>query len=333
MSIDGMPQFTSPQEAPKVEMPEIVITPEQKEILESAEKFAEHLISRFPQVDENRRMIIEVDEKGSTVELPELPESIQTEPMMNYYLSGSLATLLLSRAEEFTEIDENQIPGVRESQTRTIPESARQILATFARPIGDLDYVPTDFYKGKQSHVQNSWGKISSEEYQQMRTKFLWKGGGGPKFDEIPEEAKKCLKRGETQLSIMVDPVESYGARRVAKVAIAGKEYFIARPDTIFAYKVLHLLQGYEQKPEKFNVDFGKLLSAMKEMYSEDELLQMTTQILTDYENAMEASHRRFYEDNESKPYDPKIPAYIRRVSDNPQLSPEIKTILERLKK
>lgn len=327
-----MSQFTPPQETPKAETPEREITPEQKEILESAEKFAEHLTSHFPQVDENRRMIIEVDEKGTTVELPELPESIQTEPMMNYYLSGSLATMLLSRAEQFTEIDESQMPGVQEGQTRTIPESARQTLATFARPIEDLDYVPTDFYSGKKAHVQNSWGKVSSEEYQQMRAKFLWKGGG-PKFDEIPEEAKKCFKRGETQLSIMVDPVESYGARRVAKVAVAGKEYLVARPDTIFAYKVLHLLQGYEQKPEKFNADFGKLLSAMKEMYSEDELLQITTQILTDYENAMEASHRRFYEGDESKPYDPKIPAFVKRVLVNLQLSTEIRAILERLKK
>lgn len=332
MSIEEMSQFTPPQETSKSEMPEREVTPEQKEILESAEKFAEHLISLFPQVDENRRIVIEVDEKGTTVELPELPELIQTGPMMNYYLSGSLATMLLSRTEQFTEIDESQMPGVKEGQARTIPESARQILATFARPIGDLDYVPTDFYSGKKALVQNSWGKVSSEEYQQMRAKFLWKGGG-PKFDEIPEEAKKCLKRGETQLSIMVDPVESYGARRVAKVAVAGKEYFVARPDTIFAYKVLHLLQGYEQKPEKFNADFGKLLSAMKEIYSEDELLQITTQILTDYENATEASHRRFYEDDESKPYEPKIPAFAKRVLANPQLSPEIKMILERLKK
>lgn len=330
-NFEPQPQSTSP-EAPKAERSEIEIKPEQREILKSAEKFAEHLTSRFPQVDQNRRMIIEVDEKGATVELPELPESIQSEPIMNYYLSGSLATMLISRAEHFTEIDESHMPGVKEGQTRDIPENARHILATFARPVGDLDYVPSDFYSGKKAHVQNSYGKVSSEEYQQMRTKYLWKGGG-PKFEEIPDEARKCLKRGETQLSIMVDPVESYGARRVAKVVVAGKEYFVARPDTIFAYKVLHLLQGYEQKPEKFNADFGKLLSAMKEMYSEDELLQITTQILSDYENAMEASHRRFYEGDEAKPFEHKIPAFAKRVLGNQDITSEIRGVVERVEK
>lgn len=331
-NFESQSQFTPPQESPIAKKPEREITQEQKEILESAEKFAEHLTSRFPQVDENRRMVIEIDDEGTTVELPELPESMQTEPMMNYYLSGSLATMLLSRAEQFIEIDESQMPGVREGQSRAIPESARQILATFARPIGDLDYVPTDFYSGKKAHVQNSYGKVSSEEYQQMRTKFLWKGGA-PKFDEIPEEATKCLKRGETQLSIMVDPVESYGARRVAKITVAGKEYFVARPDSIFAYKVLHLLQGYDQKPEKFNADFGKLLSAMKEMYSEDELLQITFQILTDYESAMEASHRRFYDGDEAKPYEHKIPVFAKRVLGNQSITPEIRGVIERVQK
>ena len=69
----------------------------------------------------------------------------------------------------------------------------------------------------------------------------------------------------------------------------------------------------------------------MQEMYTEKELLQITNQILTDYENAMEASHRRFYKSDESKPYVPQIPALVKRTLDNPQLSPEIRTILENL--
>lgn len=330
MNIEEASPFFPPQETPKMEKLEKEITPEQKEILESAEKFAEYLTSRFPQVDENRRLIVELYNNRNTVELTELPEAIQSNPMLNYYLSGSLATMLLSRAEQFTEIDESQIPGLQEGQTRPIPESVRQILATFARPIGDLDYIPTDFYDGKKTHVQNSYGKVSSEEYQKMRGKFLWKGGG-PKFDELPDETKKCLKQGETQLCVMIDPVESYGAKRVAKITVAGKDYFIARPDTIFAYKILHLLQAYEQKPGKFNADFGKLLLAMQEMYTEKELLQITNQILADYENAMEASHRRFHENDESKPYVPQIPTLVKRTLGNSQLSPEIKTILENL--
>ncbi len=327
-------QFISGQKRQERKKSEIKITPEQKEILESAVKFAEYIVSRFPQIDENRRIIIEVSEEGPTVELPEMPEFIETVLMMlNYYFSGSLATMLLSMAEQFTEIDESELPGIKEGQTRTIPESAREILATFARPIGDLDYVPTDFYEGKRAHVRSLYGKVSSEEYQKLCAKFLWKGGSIG-FDEIPEEASKCLKREATQLRIFVDPLECYGVKRVAKIVVAGKEYFIARPDAMFAYKVLHLLQAYEQKPEKFNADFSKLFSAMKEIYSEDELLQTVFQVLKDYENAMEASHRRWHEAlGYEKPYKSEIPAFCKKILGNPSITPEIRYVIEEIQK
>jgi len=221
-NFEGPPQFTPPQEAPKVEKPETEITPEQKEILESATKFAEYLTGRWPQVDTGRKPVIEVDDKGTTVELPELPEGIETEARMNYYLSGSLASMLLSRAERFTEMEEAQIPALAEARTREIPESARKILSSFARQIGDLDYVPTDHYKANPTRLK--------------------KGGGGPSFDEVPEAGRKVLKRGENQIKVMCDPVEAYGARRIAKVNVEGQDYYVARPDTILAYKVLHLL-------------------------------------------------------------------------------------------
>ena len=314
MSIEGMPQFTPPQEVSKIEQSETEITPEQKEILESATKFAEYLTGRWPQVDTGRKPVVEIDNMGTTVELPELPESIETEPRMNYYLSGSLASMLLSRAERFTEMDETQIPALTDSRTREIPESARKFLASFARQIGDLDYVPADHYKANPTRLK--------------------KGGGGPSFDEVPEEGRKVLKRGENQIKVMCDPVEAYGPRRVARVNVEGQDYYVARPDTILAYKVLHLLQSYEQKPEKFNSDFRKLLGALREMYSDEELKQITQQVLTDYDDAMEASHIRRNEDKENPPaYERKVPQFIERVLANSQLSPEIKTVLERLKK
>jgi hypothetical protein len=266
--------------------------------LKSALKFAEYLTSRWPQVDTDKK-VVETDDKDTAIDLP---EDLEVEARMNYYLSGSLASMLLSHAERFTEMDETQIPALTEARTREIPKSARNILASFARQIGDLDYVPTDHYKRKQAQVQNSYGKVSSEEYSRLRTQYLWKGGGGPSFDEVPKEGCKVLKQGENQVMVMCDPVEAYGPRRVARVHVEGNDYYIARPDTILAYKVLHLLQSYEQKPEKFNADFGKLLAALKEMYSDEELEQITQQVLTDYEDAMEALHIRIYKDKENPP-------------------------------
>lgn len=299
-----MTQFTPPREVPEIKKLETEITSEQKEILESATKFVEYLTGRWPQVDTGRK----------TVESPELSEGVETEPRMNYYLSGSLASMLLSRAERFTEMDEIQIPVLTDSRTREIPESARKILASFARQIDDLDYVPTDHYKANPTSLK--------------------KGGGGPSFNEVPEEGRRVLKRPEGQIKVMCDPVVTYGPKRVVRINVEGQNYYVARPDTILAYKVLHLLHSYEQKPEKFNADFGKLIGALQEMYSDEELKQITQQVLTDYEDAMEGLYVRMNGGRENVPaYERKIPQSIERVLANSQLSPEIKTVLEGLKK
>ncbi len=286
---------------------------EQGEVLYSATKFAEYLTSHWPQVDDGRKIAIEVDQHGTRVELPELPESMKAQPRINYYISGSLAVMLLAQAERFTELDEAKVPDMVGAQTREVPEAARAMLASFARPIGDLDYVPSDHYKANPARLK--------------------KGGGGPSFDEIPDEGQRVLKKSEGSVKVMCDPVEAYGAKRIAKIQIGDREYYIARPDTILAYKVLHLVQNYDQKPDKFNVDFSKLLGAMREMYGEEELLQITHTVLTDYEDAMEASHIRWYEGQENTPeYDKKVPKLIETVLANQQISPEIRTMLESLR-
>lgn len=87
-----------PQETPKAERSEIKITPEQKAILESAKAFVKYLTSRWPQVDTRKKLVIKIDDEGTTVELPELPKSIETETIINYYFCGSLAFMLLSCA-------------------------------------------------------------------------------------------------------------------------------------------------------------------------------------------------------------------------------------------
>ena len=274
----------SEQEA--IEEKKIEITPEQKEILESATKFADYLTNRYPQVDN--------------------AEGI--EPQINYYLSGSLATMLLSQAETCIEVDEK----LTESSIREIPESTQDVLASFSRQIGDLDYVPTVHYRDNP-----------------MRLK---KGGGGPSFDEVPEEGLKALKRGENQFKIMCDPVDSYGVKRIAKIKVEDKDYYIARPDTMLAYKILHILQSYEQKPEKFNSDFGKLFGALGDMYTEEELEAITREILVNYENEMQNIYNQFNNTDTSPAYQKQIPQYMQKVLSHEQISPEIRNILEKLR-
>lgn len=318
-------------ETPDTNTPEAKISLEKQDIIESAVIFADYLTSRFPQVDNIPVPTIDADKEGVKDRAQELPEDTQIMPMLNYYLAGSLAIMLLAQAEQFTEVTGSDEPGVKEGETRPISEGTRLILASFARPVGDLDYVATEYYRARMRRVQEFYKKIEIKEYRQMRANYLWKGGG-PTFEEFPKEALICLVRGEEQTRIMIDPVEAYGPNLVAKVVVDEKEYYIARPDAIFTYKVLHLLQGYEHKPEKFNADFSKLFSAIKEMYSEDDLLKITLQILSDYEAAMKATHMRLntvY--NSDEPYEHRVPAFIKRTLDNQSITPEIREFIQRV--
>lgn len=279
-------------------------------LIHSAVKFAEYLTSKWPQTNSGHKISIEVDDQGTTVDLPELPSSVQTEPQLNYYLAGSLAAMLLSRAKSFTVLDENRIPALSNARTIEVPEEVSRIFAAFARPIGDLDYVPMEDYKRDPNRLK--------------------KGGGGPSFVEIPEDALLALKKAEGQLKIMCDPAWVYGSQRVAKVTVEDHDYFIARPDSILGYKMLHILQSYDKNPDKFNEDFSKLLPPIRGMYSEEELLQTTYQILGDYEDTMHVSHDKYWTDKIGE-YQPKLPALTEKVLANQQLSPEIRSFIGNL--
>lgn len=303
------------EHGPTVTTPEIIITPEQQELLNSAVKFSEFLVSRWPQIDTHRRFTIDIDDKGTKVTLPELPESMKTEPTLNYYLSGSLATMLLSQANRFTELDAAQLPNLAETTTREIPESARKMLASFSRQIEDIDYVPSDEYKENPTPDR------------------LKKGGGGPSFAETPDNARGILKDGENRSMVMCDPVQPYGPKQVVKITVEGQDYYIAKPDTILAYKVLHIVQSYSKKPEKFNDDFDKLFTALKEIYSEEELEASARQVLTDYEKRMEEVHIKLTKkDAYPTPYQKENWKLISHVLAHPQVSPAIRTMLEKLK-
>jgi hypothetical protein len=223
--------------------------------------------------------------------------------------------MLLACAESFTEIDETQLPTLVEIRTRNIPESAREILASLACPIGDIDYVRMDHY------IADPTG--------------LRKAGGGPSFDDIPKEARRALKLGKNQI-MRIDSV-GVGAnpiKGVARVTVQERDYYIARPDIILGYKFLQLLLSYQQKPEEFNAaDFGKLFRALEKVYNKGELIEITRQILTHYENAHKAWYFGLVGNQQNpRPYQNLISRRIETLLTTPQLPPEIRTMLESLK-
>jgi hypothetical protein len=297
---------------------------EQNAQIEAVIKFSQFLTSRYPQTDDMRNMSLEVND-GVHVQLPPLPDVLQTEPLLNYYLAGSLATTLLSRADTIDICEETTGSDITVSRTISNPPQSRAIFADFARPIGDIDYVTTDHYEALKKQAADSYGKVSDEEYRQSRKKFLWKGGGGPSFDEVPHEALPALKRSEGTLKIMCDPVAVYGAKKFARIEVGGQDIFIARPDTIITYKFLHALDSFNLKIDKFNTDFPKIFQAITGLYSEDELAAATHQALGDYEKALANVSTIF-----GKHHQPQLPAKMHKFAQQP-LAPQLRSFMDKV--
>ncbi|MDD4352226.1 MAG: hypothetical protein PHU71_04585 [Candidatus Gracilibacteria bacterium] len=260
--------------------------PKKQEIANSATDFADYLTNKWPQLSNGRSIFLDIEPAKDcdlVVKFPELPDSIQTFPKLNYYISGSLAVMLLSQADYLTEIQEND-PS-QETLSRTIPQKTHELLGSFSRLIGDLDFNDTDSHKLERKWIQQLL-HTDQDEYRRQRKLKLQKGGGGPSFAELTDQARKCLIQEKNQSLIMCDPVSdyaSYGKNHVVKINLRGKDYYICDPRHIIAYKVLHLLQSYESKSSKFNEDFPLIIKAFEEMYEDEELTSTTFAILMEY--------------------------------------------------
>jgi hypothetical protein len=293
-------------------------TTDPEKILKSAISFAEYLTTDlWPQFE----VVEEIEDADTTFGLLSLLRRIkrtETKTRLYYYLCGSLATMLLARATSFTEMDGTQLPDLVPVRTIEIPKSARKILASFARPIGDVDYVPIN--------------------YLGVETTRSRKVIPGPFLDEVPEAGRTVFRKDKSR--VMFDPVGVYGIIGVVKVTLEGRDYYIASPIAMFGYKAVSLLKNYEKEPEKFNFDFGKLLSALREMYDEEELIQTTKQIFAHYEKEEERWYirvtRPLRSPNENKknprPYQNIIPKYIEKLLNNQKLPREIRTMFESLR-
>ena len=177
--------------------------------------------------------------------------------------------MLLSQADSIELLDPSEFPHVSIRERKSLKGLSE--LAYFTRPIGDFDYVETPAYKNAKRAIP-SYSK-DPKGYKRERKKFLFKGGGGPSIDELPDSAKEILAEAKSGHKVMCDPVSTYGEDRVAKVTIQNRDYFIADPRQIFGYKVLHLMQNFDKKPKKFNRDFTILHDALRRLYTEEELI------------------------------------------------------------
>lgn len=204
---------------------------------------------------------------------------------LNYYIAGSLGVMLLLESQKFEIIDSSRIPEIVSVAEKTIPSAAVQHLEDFVRQIGDLDYVPTVAYKERQREVQDAYGKVPVEEYNRRRSEFIWKGGGGPKIDDLSDTAKKVLKSKKEGEGVMCDPLSASGPDRVARITIDGKDIYIPEPKMMLAYKTVHLAETFDNadKDTKFVSDYNALLKGLGEIYSREDLLQTTHDVIFSY--------------------------------------------------
>jgi hypothetical protein len=255
---------------------------EEKELIESLLIFTKYLISKWPQID------------SSTGNL-------------NYYIAGSLSPILLSQVNNFTELDSEKFPQIKESSNRTISPKAKSILTSFVRKIGDLDYIPLGYSKNTPKLL-----KISSKD---------------TNFEGIPPEGQIGLIKSKDQIKLICDPVEVYGSDEIAKISINNQDFYINRPDNLYAYKLLNLLENYPFNPSKFNRDFPILHQAFLEIYTRDELLKTTNKVLNEFEADMERFSKRSHNLISSN-IPPLLPTYIKRALNHPDCSTEIRQVL-----
>lgn len=260
-------------------------------LLAGAQAFAEYITQKYPQINDDGKL--------------------------NYYMSGSLAVMLLSQADSIDLLDSSQLPDISTRETRRLEEGLSEKLMNFTRPIGDFDYVETTAYKDAKKEIPSY--SDDPEGYRRERKKFLFKGGGGPSIDELPDLAKDVLAEVKPGHKVMCDPVSTYGEDQVARVKIQDREYFISDPNQIFGYKVLHLMQSFGQKPEKFKKDFTVLHDALSELYTEEELIESAYAVLVGFEDSMAK-------------YGPQASKQMKKLDQNPEFNSTVRSFFEKLK-
>lgn len=291
---------------------------------ESAIKLADHISSKFPQ---ERNFTLVLDD-NLQVETPPMPEGIKGPKKVDYVIAGSLATMILSQTSEFTELDTSKPPYYSEGKVITIPEKAHMLFSEFARPVGDFDYIPSKDYLKR---------KLSDKDF----TSYLGNGGGSLPLSEMPPEVLKAVKVEDYQTlegsSFSVDPLQSLLPEKIIKARINGKDYFLPSPETMVSYKVLNMLESYapatSEKKGKFNKDFPRLLEAIESIYSEEDLIETTRELLVIYDDAMKDVYRAYHqeEDPDLSNYQSKMPEMVSVLLRQEDLSAQTREFLNKL--
>ncbi|HOW37243.1 MAG TPA: hypothetical protein PLK34_03275, partial [Candidatus Pacearchaeota archaeon] len=175
-------------------------------------------------------------------------------------------------------------------------------LKSFARKIGDLDYIETSAYKQLKSEIPDEL--FDNERYLKEKRKFLPFGGESFSLEELPVSLRENLFVSGKDNQIFCDSAKEYDKMEVAKINFGDKDCFITNPLNFFGCKFLSILQKLPKKAESLKRDFSVLLPAFSELYSEQELINSTYILLKNFQKA--------------KPEEPNlIKDYFKKVENN----------------
>ena len=190
---------------------------------------------------------------------------------LQYYLCGSLATMLLSNATsiENCDIGENSVMNIQEK--KTISQEAREDLSLFARPIHDIDVINVSgnmVYNSKvniDGRIKNRMLRVPVQRaIPDIEQLFKDQPSFWSAFSSIDslEEERKIVKH------------------RVAKITIGeNKEIYITAPEALIAHKLEESIQLCSQKNdlekyEKDIKDLATMISGISKIYDKKDLVQ-----------------------------------------------------------
>lgn len=231
---------------PKESQPLLEKEESRQALLKGARDFSKILIEKYPQVNQQGRL--------------------------NYYICGSLGTMLFLQSDKFQLLDETKIPDIEVIGEEELTPKAKTHLTSFIRKIGDIDVTRTSDYDEALDQANALWPS-QPEEYKKERAKILL---DLEKVD-LSESARGILS-DDKGYSVKCDSVRYPSPpERVARVCLEGQDYYIADPKMMLAYKFgdlsskLYINIG---RTKKFVSDFEPMLDGLQEIYLREELIQ-----------------------------------------------------------
>ena len=190
---------------------------------------------------------------------------------LQYYLCGSLATMLLSNATsiENCDIGENSVMNIQEK--KTISQEAREDLSLFARPIHDIDVINVSGNMVDNSKV-NIDGRIKNRMLRVPVQRAI------PDIEQLFKDQPSFWSAFSSIDSL--EDERKIVKHRVARITIGeNKEIYITAPEALIAHKLEETIQLCSQKNdldkyEKDIKDLATMISGISKIYDKKDLEQ-----------------------------------------------------------